>query len=192
MEPDAKPRRGDASFVRGADPGIGVPASTLRRTSTRFVGRAELELNRTYGLRRLTNFFRSSSCFDGDHETNPEVGGPHRLDGTVDGRRSRCQLQSRCRPLRARGCHGDDRPPGGRIGPSRRSHRPIRAGQVGFGGERWSPRAGPLHDPSALGGHRGGGVRGDRRGPVSAAYEQLRQMLSWLRLPLADPDAAGY
>jgi hypothetical protein len=24
------------------------------------------------------------------------------------------------------------------------------------------------------------------------AYEQLRQMLSWLRLPLADPDAAGY
>lgn len=25
-----------------------------------------------------------------------------------------------------------------------------------------------------------------------AAYEQLRQMLSWLRLPLADPDAAGY
>jgi hypothetical protein len=25
-----------------------------------------------------------------------------------------------------------------------------------------------------------------------AAYEQLRQMLSWLRLPLADPDGAGY
>ncbi len=25
-----------------------------------------------------------------------------------------------------------------------------------------------------------------------AAYEQLRQMLSWLRLPLADPDDAGY
>lgn len=25
-----------------------------------------------------------------------------------------------------------------------------------------------------------------------AAYEQLRQMLSWLRLPLADPDRAGY
>lgn len=25
-----------------------------------------------------------------------------------------------------------------------------------------------------------------------AAYEQLRQMLLWLRLPLADPDAAGY
>jgi hypothetical protein len=25
-----------------------------------------------------------------------------------------------------------------------------------------------------------------------AAYQQLRQMLSWLRLPLADPDAAGY
>jgi hypothetical protein len=25
-----------------------------------------------------------------------------------------------------------------------------------------------------------------------AAYEQLRQMLSWLRLPLVDPDAAGY
>lgn len=25
-----------------------------------------------------------------------------------------------------------------------------------------------------------------------AAYEQLHQMLSWLRLPLADPDAAGY
>ena len=24
------------------------------------------------------------------------------------------------------------------------------------------------------------------------AYEQLRQMISWLRLPLADPDAAGY
>lgn len=24
------------------------------------------------------------------------------------------------------------------------------------------------------------------------AYEQLRQMLSWLRLPLSDPDAAGY
>lgn len=23
-------------------------------------------------------------------------------------------------------------------------------------------------------------------------YEQLRQMLSWLRLPLVDPDAAGY
>ncbi len=25
-----------------------------------------------------------------------------------------------------------------------------------------------------------------------AAYHQLRQMVSWLRLPLADPDAAGY
>ncbi len=25
-----------------------------------------------------------------------------------------------------------------------------------------------------------------------AAYEQLRQMLSWLRLPLVDPDNAGY
>jgi Family of unknown function (DUF6027) len=25
-----------------------------------------------------------------------------------------------------------------------------------------------------------------------AAYDQLRQMISWLRLPLADPDAAGY
>ena len=25
-----------------------------------------------------------------------------------------------------------------------------------------------------------------------AAYEQLRQMVSWLRLPLVDPDAAGY
>jgi len=25
-----------------------------------------------------------------------------------------------------------------------------------------------------------------------AAYDHLRQMLSWLRLPLADPDAAGY
>ena len=25
-----------------------------------------------------------------------------------------------------------------------------------------------------------------------AAYEQVRQMLSWLRLPLTDPDAAGY
>ncbi len=25
-----------------------------------------------------------------------------------------------------------------------------------------------------------------------AAYEQLRQMLSWLRLPLTDPDSAGY
>jgi hypothetical protein len=25
-----------------------------------------------------------------------------------------------------------------------------------------------------------------------AAYDQLRQMLSWLRLPLVDPDAAGY
>ncbi len=25
-----------------------------------------------------------------------------------------------------------------------------------------------------------------------AAYEQLRQMLSWLRLPLTDPDNAGY
>lgn len=25
-----------------------------------------------------------------------------------------------------------------------------------------------------------------------AAYEQLRQMLSWLRLPLTDPDASGY
>ncbi len=25
-----------------------------------------------------------------------------------------------------------------------------------------------------------------------AAYEQLREMLSWLRLPLSDPDAAGY
>jgi hypothetical protein len=25
-----------------------------------------------------------------------------------------------------------------------------------------------------------------------AAYEQVRQMLSWLRLPLAEPDAAGY
>lgn len=25
-----------------------------------------------------------------------------------------------------------------------------------------------------------------------AAYDQLRQMVSWLRLPLADPDAAGY
>jgi Family of unknown function (DUF6027) len=25
-----------------------------------------------------------------------------------------------------------------------------------------------------------------------AAYEQLRQMLSWLRLPVVDPDAAGY
>jgi hypothetical protein len=25
-----------------------------------------------------------------------------------------------------------------------------------------------------------------------AAYEQLRQMLSWLRLPLVDPDGAGY
>ena len=25
-----------------------------------------------------------------------------------------------------------------------------------------------------------------------AAYEQLRQMVSWLRLPLSDPDAAGY
>jgi len=24
------------------------------------------------------------------------------------------------------------------------------------------------------------------------AYEQLRQMLTWLRLPLAEPDAAGY
>ncbi len=24
------------------------------------------------------------------------------------------------------------------------------------------------------------------------AYEQLRQMLSWLRLPIVDPDAAGY
>jgi hypothetical protein len=24
------------------------------------------------------------------------------------------------------------------------------------------------------------------------AYEQLRQMLSWLRLPLTDPDASGY
>ncbi|HEY1830577.1 MAG TPA: DUF6027 family protein [Acidimicrobiales bacterium] len=24
------------------------------------------------------------------------------------------------------------------------------------------------------------------------AYEQLRQMLSWLRLPLTDPDATGY
>ena len=24
-----------------------------------------------------------------------------------------------------------------------------------------------------------------------AAYEQLRQMLSWLRLPLTDPDEAG-
>jgi hypothetical protein len=24
------------------------------------------------------------------------------------------------------------------------------------------------------------------------AYEQLRQMISWLRLPVADPDAAGY
>ena len=24
------------------------------------------------------------------------------------------------------------------------------------------------------------------------AYEQLRQMLSWLRLPLVDPDAGGY
>ena len=25
-----------------------------------------------------------------------------------------------------------------------------------------------------------------------AAFEQLRQMLSWLRLPLTDPDASGY
>ena len=25
-----------------------------------------------------------------------------------------------------------------------------------------------------------------------AAYDQLRQMLSWLRLPLIDPDSAGY
>ena len=25
-----------------------------------------------------------------------------------------------------------------------------------------------------------------------AAYDQLRQMLSWLRLPLVDPDSAGY
>lgn len=25
-----------------------------------------------------------------------------------------------------------------------------------------------------------------------AAYDQLRQMVSWLRLPLADPDKAGY
>jgi Family of unknown function (DUF6027) len=25
-----------------------------------------------------------------------------------------------------------------------------------------------------------------------AAYEQLRQMLSWLRLPLVDPEGAGY
>lgn len=25
-----------------------------------------------------------------------------------------------------------------------------------------------------------------------SAYEQLRQMLSWLRLPLADPGPAGY
>jgi hypothetical protein len=25
-----------------------------------------------------------------------------------------------------------------------------------------------------------------------AAYEQLRQMLSWLRLPLTDPDGTGY
>jgi hypothetical protein len=25
-----------------------------------------------------------------------------------------------------------------------------------------------------------------------AAYEELRQMLSWLRLPLSDPDSAGY
>jgi hypothetical protein len=25
-----------------------------------------------------------------------------------------------------------------------------------------------------------------------AAYEQLRQMLSWLRLPLTDPDSTGY
>jgi hypothetical protein len=25
-----------------------------------------------------------------------------------------------------------------------------------------------------------------------AAYDQLRQMVSWLRLPLDDPDAAGY
>lgn len=25
-----------------------------------------------------------------------------------------------------------------------------------------------------------------------AAYGQLRQMLSWLRLPIADPDASGY
>ena len=25
-----------------------------------------------------------------------------------------------------------------------------------------------------------------------AAYERLRQMLSWLRLPLVDPDSAGY
>jgi hypothetical protein len=25
-----------------------------------------------------------------------------------------------------------------------------------------------------------------------SAYEQLRQMLSWLRLPFADPEAAGY
>ena len=24
------------------------------------------------------------------------------------------------------------------------------------------------------------------------AYQQLRQMLSWLRLPLADPDSSGY
>jgi hypothetical protein len=25
-----------------------------------------------------------------------------------------------------------------------------------------------------------------------AAYEQMRQMLSWLRLPLTDPESAGY
>ena len=32
------------------------------------------------------------------------------------------------------------------------------------------------------------GTDGDRL----KAYDQLRQMLSWLRLPLVDPDAAGY
>ena len=93
----------------------------------------------------------------------------------MDGRRSRCQLQSRCRPLRARGSHAHDRPPGGRIGPPRRSDRPIRAGQVGVGGQRRSPRAGPLHDPSALGG------RSRRRSPRRPTRPVWRRTSSYAR-----------
>ena len=58
---------------------------------------------------------------------------------------------------------------------------------VGDRGQRWAARAGPtMTRPPGCGVRRRGGG-GYRRGGALAAYAQLREMLTWLLLPLTGP-----
>ena len=85
-----------------------------------------------------------------------------------------------------------DRQPGAGPGYPRGSDRPLRPGQMGDRRQRWPARARSIDDPPSCGNPWKRPKPPVRTWLASQAYDQLRQMLSWLRLPLVDPDAAGY